>query len=325
MNEELYDVVRFTERFNKFIEGNRNIFIFRLACNMSFRGIELSIAKDFILSQYSSRDFSSKEILATLNTAYRKTSKAFGRFKKNSNIDISLVNKRLSFVEETIEELDLTPRTIPIPLGYKRIYQNNYIDSRGFSYKDYTQYNIGITTLMTSLKDYVVFVINQQGKRCDAYVGRAMGNQEPKYLNSRNAEFHKILLGYNEISNDTHTVCLVEGIFDKKAIDLFLDTEHNPWIKCCATFGKKISTEQIHLLMYKDIQNIILLYDIDAMNTMKNISGILDKYFNVLVGIPQKKDPDECSPNELTYIFDNLKSPQSFQTEIIQKNRLKIS
>jgi hypothetical protein len=95
-------------------------------------------------------------------------------------------------------------------------------------------------------------------------------------------------------------------------------------IKCVATFGKKISVFQIKRILDKGIENIILLYDPDAVNASKNYSMELDKYFNVRVGHIKnvEEDPGDLSLEELELVLNNLENPLEFKMNKLQKKSL---
>ena len=157
--------------------------------------------------------------------------------------------------------------------------------------------------------------------------------REDKYLrwqNSVDTDFLKILFGFDElIYNITQIVIVVEGVTSKANIDKLLRLWEVKEIKCVCTFGKKISPEQINLLRYKGIRNVILLYDQDAVNETKEHSFELEKFFKVDIGfIPFKndkgenKDPGDINSNELEIVMKDLKSPIQFYVSKIKEIKL---
>jgi hypothetical protein len=75
-------------------------------------------------------------------------------------------------------------------------------------------------------------------------------------------------------------------------------------------------------LQQKGIENIILLYDADAIISSKKHSIQLSRYFNVRVGYLQLGDPGDLSGEELYSVLDNLQDPVNFNINIIQKKLL---
>ena len=130
-------------------------------------------------------------------------------------------------------------------------------------------------------------------------------------------DFGSLLFGFDEITNKTETVVLVEGIFDKIAVDKTLDLWNGEEIKCVCTFGKKISDVQIRKLKSKGVSSVILLYDFDALKETKEYGLRLKSYFKTYITYTTRKDIDECSRDEALEVFRNLRSPLSFVTDVI--------
>lgn len=232
--------------------------------------------------------------------------------------------------DEIQEPINLDLPTVKFPLGFKRIYENEYLHMRGFSNDDFYQDVIGVTDIVFKLEDYVIIGIYRDNE-LKGYLTRTTLNKQqikaieeerqrkyPRYRNSE-TEFTKLLGGYDEINFLTKTVILVEGYFDKKGVDRKFDLNGQNEIKCCFTFGKKISPEQIVLLLKKGVENIILLYDPDAIKEMKNVGFVLKKHFTVLSGyLRDEKDPDEATIEDLNWTFENLEEPWEFALNKVQ-------
>ena len=131
--------------------------------------------------------------------------------------------------------------------------------------------------------------------------------------------FRSLLFGYDEINEHTITVILVEGIFDKIAVDKVLGLWNNDEVKCVATFGKKISEDQIHKLELKGVSRVILLYDFDAVKDIKKYGMILQQHFVTTITFTNKKDIDECTPEEALEVFQHFYNPKEFNVDIIGK------
>lgn len=251
------------------------------------------------------------------------------------NIFKDLEEKHILF-DET-ESIDYSMKEYPKPIGYVRIFSHPYLDSRGFTVDHYKHYNIGIAPLDPKIgKNYVIFSCEDN----DKYVGwlkrsiyskeqikkyEKLGKPILRWGNSKNVDFEKYLFGINEcIKNVTHTVILVEGITSKANVDRLLNLFNNSNIKCCATFGKKISLFQIKRLLDKSIKSVILLYDPDAVEESKRYSEQLTLYFKVLVGYIKNldKDPGDLNLEELENVLNNLESPLNFRINKLQKKKL---
>jgi len=236
--------------------------------------------------------------------------------------------------------LDLSLVEKALPIGYKRIFSHSYLENRDFTLQQFSIFEVGITNVHPVLKkDYVIFVVRDEGV-CVGYIARSTKSKEEitrinvireskglkkylRYINS-SSDFSKILFGYDEvIFGVTKTVILVEGITDKFNVDRLLNLYNKNILKCNSTNGNKISVEQIEKLRRKGVENVILLYDFDAIKQSKFCSMELDNFFNTKVGtIHGDKDPGDLNLDELTKILNSLQSPISFFSSKISKSSL---
>jgi len=234
-------------------------------------------------------------------------------------------------IRDWVDKQNLTDNVIEelpdrkLPIGFKRYVSNDYLEQRGVKRSDYIRYNIGSTGLVTKLKDYVIIPV-VMNKKVKGYVARYGAEEVPKdrlrYNNSKGCDFAKMLLGYDEIvKGKTTTVVLVEGFFDKRAVDERLDLWSSPEIKCCCTFGKKISPDQKALLISKGITKVILLYDFDAIKEIKKYGLDLEKYFITDITYTLNKDIDNCNLEETLEVFSNFHKPKEFVVNVIAKIR----
>lgn len=233
------------------------------------------------------------------------------QFTKDVNVlDDKLENISLTFLVDQLNSLSLPNKQLP--LGYKRVYQNGYLDSRGFVEKDYQYWEVGKTSLLSSLKKYCIFPIYLEGQ-VKAYVGRREVKGEPKYNNSI-SDFSCLLGGFDKVTGQTHTVILCEGKLDIINVNRLLDLYDCEQIKPLCTFGAKLSHNQLELLKSKpNIKNIILLFDNDVVSKIKPISFELDLYFNTnITTIAGNNDPGDCSYDQLEKALNNVKSPFDF-------------
>lgn len=235
--------------------------------------------------------------------------------------------KLRSLLRNEIENDEIELNELPVikmPAGWKVLSKStDYLKSRRITSEDCKRYKIGTTSLFEKFNNYVLIPVFDNGK-IRGYVGRYGDKKVPKnklrYNNSVGTKFSELLFGYDEISKNTSTVILVEGIFDKIAVDKFLQLWENEEIKCVCTFGKKISSEQLKKLKIKGITNVILLYDFDAVKDIKRYGLELEKYFSTSITYTSsKKDIDECTKEEAYDVFKNLKKPEEFNIDVIGK------
>jgi DNA primase len=189
------------------------------------------------------------------------------------------------------EGMDLEVITRHNPFGWRRVTQDPYLEFRGFQDWQYEEYMVGRTKLDRKLKDYVIFLVmeNEENK---GYVARHVWSKDEikayeertgikvlRYRNEGGVEFEKLLMGLETLKKGD-TVILVEGVFDKTNVDTFI---RGTDVKCCCTFGKKISDVQIEKLRRSGIENIVLMYDPDAIDDSKRYGDILSKTFSVKI------------------------------------------
>lgn len=221
-------------------------------------------------------------------------------------------------------------KDVDLPLGFKRLTSDEYLDSRGFEPWQYEQYQVGCTEsiLEKKLMGYLIFQLFQKGKLV-SWLARSKldyewhkenlrkfkeGSEELvlRYMNSEGTDFDSILGGFDEINKDTHTIILVEGLMDKANVDRLMGLNTVNEVKCCFTFGNKVSEGQLKLIKeHKGIKTIILMFDPDAIKQMQSTSGILYKNkFEVLIADlePFGVDPGDLTKNILNKVLKGLKN-----------------
>jgi len=238
----------------------------------------------------------------------------------------SIDRTKIKMLEDEDDE-EITDLTVPnrrLPAGFKRVYEDEYLFGRRFTKDNLKKFRVGYTELKPSLKDYIIFAVDEEDG-CKGYVARyskpiAKGDKKTlRYRNDKGAKFSQLMFGYNEIiDNVTDTVILVEGLPDKVTTDNVLQLDEQDEIKCCCTFGKKISKFQILKLLKKNVKNIILIFDYDAIPEMKKYGVVLEEFFNVQIGFTFQKDINDSSDEEIFGIFNNLKDVMSFKRKTVK-------
>ena len=226
--------------------------------------------------------------------------------------------------EDIADEEDLEIKTIKKPIGFKRLTNNEYLSSRGFTDFDFMKYEIGTTKLSSKLRNYIIFLV-KENEQIKGYVGRCILPKEEiqqknllRYNNSRTA-FSKTLFGFDEvIQGMTKTVICVEGIFDKNTTDNVLGLNNSPEMKCVATFGKRLSKVQMIKLKNKGVRNLILIFDKDAIIDMKKYCSEASLYFKkILAGFVDSKDINESSDEEIFSLINNLSDYKLFDFNFV--------
>lgn len=231
------------------------------------------------------------------------------------------------------DEIDDDLVEITMPRGYKRCYKNSYLKSRGWEVDDYEYFPVGTNrSIEREYQDYIILEVRDAG-RTVGFVARSILSKEEidsynsrhhfkirRYKNSDERDgngFAKMLYNYDAIeAGTTHSVILCEGPFDVVGLNRKLELYDNKHIVPIATFGKKISQEQMYKLQKKGVEQIVIGYDNDAKETTSKIAMELDKYFDVLIAdIPDGvgKDWDEMDVEDIYDVFAyNLKTVREF-------------
>lgn len=95
--------VRFTQKKETYTTGNRNNFVHLLACNLNRKGVPLSAAMGYILSDYN---YNEQEVMITVKSAYSNSHEHSKNSKSNSEPD----TKELT--DEDLEEEEEKPSFI---------------------------------------------------------------------------------------------------------------------------------------------------------------------------------------------------------------------
>lgn len=231
------------------------------------------------------------------------------------------------------DEIDDDLVEISMPNGYKRCFKNQYLKSRGWVVDDYEYFPVGTNRAFErEYEDYVILEVRDEGRRV-GFVARSILSKEEidsynsrhhykirRYKNSDEREgngFSKMIYNYDAIEPMvTHSVILCEGPFDVVGLNRKLELYENKSIVPVATFGKKISQEQMYKLQKKGVEQIVIGYDNDAKETTSRVAAELEKYFDVLIAdIPDGvgKDWDEMDIEDIYDVFAyNLKTIREF-------------
>lgn len=258
--------------------------------------------------------------------------------KVNEDLDV----KKL-FDKEDDLEVDDELFIVDLPDGFTETDEHDYLEERGFEDIDYEYFPVG-TSPHFKFNGYVIFPVYDNGdvvgyvsrhewskKRLERYNKNAKKQdkyQILRYRNSTDNDFVKLLYNFdNVVDDETETVIIVEGIFDVISLTRTLNLYDNTRVAVVATFGKKISDTQIWKLQQKGVKNIIIGYDPDAVETIKEISLKLDKYFDCFIAdLPDaEKDFDDMDFWEVFDVFrGHLKTPREYNLNKVQEGKLKI-
>lgn len=248
--------------------------------------------------------------------------------KKHIKLRDKVENKlKPSAEDEYVVETEVLTRKPAF--GWRRKYDDPYLRARGWEDWQFELMPVGRTTLFSKLKDYVVIQVEEGGEN-KGYVARLTWDKErvqeagkyapPRYRNEGAVDFAKIVGGLDEITEETRTVIIVEGLFDKTNVDKQLQLNLTSKTKCIYTFGKKVSEAQIEKLKSKaSVKNVIFLYDPDAVNEVKRYGSLLKSFANVYAGFLTDKDPGDLTADELEDVIESMEQIDVFACNKVQK------
>ncbi|OJU75630.1 MAG: virulence-associated E family protein [Bacteroidetes bacterium 47-18] len=141
--------VRFTEKKESYVNGNRNNFIHLLACNLNRKGVPMPAALGFILSDYN---YNTQEVTATVNSAYNNTHEHNkSTLSISSNGEISGQSKSIKSSEDDTDEEEEKPSFIDRLenfLNYRYSFRYNVVSGK-------LEYKPAKATLWKPLTDFV--------------------------------------------------------------------------------------------------------------------------------------------------------------------------
>lgn len=170
--------------------------------------------------------------------------------------------------------------------------------NRGFTWETIEKWDIRYNPVT----DAVVISVKWQGELVGTVTRNTFSNL-PKYQNSPHLPGAKVL--YGEISRNKNTIILCEGILD--ALWLWQNGHH-----AVSILGNTLSQAQADILREYGIVNIILSLDNDEAGqagTQRSLEVLLANGWLLpqitLVKFPDnKKDPQDCTPEEFQAILD---------------------
>jgi Zn ribbon nucleic-acid-binding protein len=251
------------------------------------------------------------------------------------------IHEQIPELKEDIDEEKEELPEVEMPRGFKRITHDDYLEGRNWEPWQYEQFEVGVTNHFLERKHHhqIVFTIRQKGRKV-AYLCRSRLEYDwhkqnlkefkegeaylkLRYDNSQNTDFSSILGGFDEITKNTHTVILVEGLFDKANIDRLMGLHLQEEIKCCFTFGDTLNDDQIDLLAeFKNtIELTILMYDYATISQMQEYSCKLHRLFEVKIAeiTDEEIDPGNMTKGYLVKLLQNLKNFLYFYAGRINK------
>ncbi|WP_312356135.1 VapE domain-containing protein [Empedobacter sp.] len=141
--------VRFTEKKESYINGNRNNFVHLLACNLNRKGVPLPMAMGYILSDYN---YDAKEVTATVNSAYKNVVEHNkSTLSISPNGEISEQSKSIKSSEDETDEEEEKPSFIDrleTFLNFRYSFRYNVVSGK-------LEYKVAKGTLWKPVTDFV--------------------------------------------------------------------------------------------------------------------------------------------------------------------------
>lgn len=255
------------------------------------------------------------------------------------SVDIDIREKLEPLIKEL--ELDLTLKETKLPIGFRKILQDDYLEKRGWTEEDFDEVTVGITNLDSNLRNYLIFPIYEEGMMV-GYLARSKKSKEwhdsnlklvkqgkarlsLRYQNSEGTDFEKLLGGIDEIE-EGDTVILVEGLMDQRGTVHYIKEIGLEKTKCCYTFGTNVTAYHIAKLLLKGVKKVILMYDFETIKKVQEFGLKLDK--SIETWIAEIKEPDMDPGNMFSEDFEkalsSLKKPFSYKVNRLPEVSLKI-
>lgn len=253
------------------------------------------------------------------------------RANKTHLLNVEMEVEITDYISENLFAFEIKPKNteykpISKPMGSKLLPKNDpYLDSRKFNQYHYEYFEPSYSLLHPKLdKNYIIFMLYMHGNLV-GWLARSRFSKkwhkqnlenykkglEPlklRYYNHSSVEFNKILGGYDQITENTHTLIIVEGIFDYSGVCSELGLDDQEEIKCCFTFGDTISQFQVDLIKGTNIKNVYLMYDYNTINESRAAGLNLNGIDNVKIcEIDRDADPNELTANEMIDLIANAK------------------
>ncbi|MDY0090577.1 MAG: VapE family protein [Flavobacteriaceae bacterium] len=141
--------VRFTEKKESYVNGNRNNFVHLLACNLNRKGVPLPMAMGYILSDYN---YDAKEVATTVNSAYKNVVEHNkSSLSISPNGEISEQSKSIKSSEDDTDEEEEKPSFIDrleTFLNYRYSFRYNVVSGK-------LEYKATKATLWKPVTDFV--------------------------------------------------------------------------------------------------------------------------------------------------------------------------
>ena len=212
-------------------------------------------------------------------------------------------DRELDFVQAVEEALRTTEdddedeyemKAVALPEEFIKVLPRRrpkYIRERGISAKRAMRYGIGFCERGYYRNRLVVPVI--MDKQVVSFAARFMQKVPPddvkKTLFPKGCKTGRMLFNY-DVAGRRKQVIIVEDVFSAMAVGQ----------RAVCTFGTSLSQHQLELLLYARCEEIVVIWDHDAIEKAYKLVDALREFWDVrIVELPDSRDPDEHTRDAL--------------------------
>ncbi len=206
-----------------------------------------------------------------------------------------LRNSSKNDVESPCENGCDTPNK-PLEFELKSVdMSHEYFKRRGIKQATAEYFGAGFFHGRGSMSERVVIPIHNEVGELIAYAGRAIDNTEPKYKVPAGFKKSLVLFNLHRAENPQDRVVVVEGFFDAMKV------HQAGFPHVVALMGCEMSEAQEALLV-ECFDEIVIMLDNDKAGNYaatQIVAHLMDKAFMRLVHVPEGKQPDQLSSEEI--------------------------
>ena len=150
LSEKLYEMClkRVIQKYGSYEKGNRNNFIFHLACDLRRVGVEMYVAKDFIMANY---DLDIDEINSSVESAFKNSTKGNGGNRSKQEID-----QNIDHSKEKAKKIDQKKNDKSNLISHVIIYLDALYQFRHNEVTGHIEYRMGETSRFENINDKVL-------------------------------------------------------------------------------------------------------------------------------------------------------------------------
>lgn len=249
---------------------------------------------------------------------------------EGNQVDVSALIHLATLGSTEVETMPILPDS-GLPAGFKLLQWGDgsvytaYLKSRKYTKQDFQLYQPGYTELIERYNGFVIIPVYKNWA-VKGYIARNIDPEsENRWQNKKNVKFNCLLDGYDELTVNTKVVIITEGHFDKVSVTTELGLHTNEEFKALASFGKKLSTWQIQMLLQTNVATVYFLYDMaDAIRQIKQFGSILKGKLDVYGCYSHTlKDAGTMNQQELLRMLYNAQPIENYTLDVLQFNILK--